>query len=134
MNNVYSDIDPHHNRLRVLLFHSVKMQKDIDIGYVTVNMAKLNLDLSSEVWYQLKIFQRTGVEMTACSMRLITKMKHEYILPISKYKGFILGLMRPGLRAICVLSNNLGTKKNELANLVSIYIYTILSLYSFFIL
>lgn len=81
-------------------------------------MMKLQHDQSTEIWYPLKIFQRTGVEMTACSMRLIVEMKHEHILPIGRYKGFIHGLMRPGLRVICVLSNTLGTKKNELANLV----------------
>jgi hypothetical protein len=81
-------------------------------------MVKLPLSKSVEEWYPVKIFQRPGVEITACSMRLIIESRHEHILPMAKYAGFIQGLMRPGLRAICLLSNNLGTKKNELANLV----------------
>lgn len=96
------------------------MQKDVDIGYVTVNMAKFPLSKVIEDWYPLKVFQRPGVEETPCSMRIIIENKHEHILPIGRYKGFIHGLMRPGLRVICLISNNLGTKKNELANLVNL--------------
>jgi hypothetical protein len=64
----FPNISPHVSRLRILLFTQTKSSRDIDIGYVSVDLSKISLASSSntsgpmgfksEEWYAIKAFSR----------------------------------------------------------------------------
>lgn len=64
---LFPDISPHVSRLRILLFTQTKSSRDIDIGYVSVDLSKISMvsngssgsmSFKSEEWYSIKAFSR----------------------------------------------------------------------------
>ncbi|KAJ1554973.1 hypothetical protein HK096_010872, partial [Nowakowskiella sp. JEL0078] len=56
----FKDISLHHNRLRILLLNTGRMQKDVDIGHISINLQALKPNKTVEEWFPLKIFSKNN--------------------------------------------------------------------------
>ncbi|KAJ3083733.1 Ras GTPase-activating protein 1 [Quaeritorhiza haematococci] len=112
----FSDISPHHTRLRILMFQHNKLQRDVDIGYVSINLNTIKTGKKVEEWYPIKAFHpedqstnRTG------SMRVGVLLTNEHLLPMHEYTDFLNLTMEPSLRCIRSLGQVVVQQREELA-------------------
>ena len=56
------DLCPHFTRLRILIFTHNRLQKDVDVGYVSIPLGGIKPGVRVEQWYPIKQLARTGGE------------------------------------------------------------------------
>ncbi|KAJ3149337.1 Ras GTPase-activating protein 1 [Geranomyces michiganensis] len=91
----FNDIPPCRNRLRLLFFSrsTSRLQKDLEVGYVSINLGKLKNDNKRcEDWYQIRPFQRGDVGLNqgfVGSVRIAYQLSNEESLPMPLYKELL---------------------------------------------
>ncbi|KAJ3137521.1 Ras GTPase-activating protein 1 [Geranomyces variabilis] len=91
----FNDIPPCQNRLRLLFFSrpSSRLQKDLEVGYVSINLGKLKSDNKRcEEWHQIRPFLRGDVGLNpgpVGSVRIAYQLSNEQSLPMQLYKELL---------------------------------------------
>ncbi|KAJ3051557.1 Ras GTPase-activating protein 1 [Rhizophlyctis rosea] len=116
---VFSDIPPCRTRLRLLFFSSsnTRLQRDIEIGYVSINLSMLRTGKKVEEWYTIKPFQRTGSESVG-AVRIAYKITNEQSLPMSSYSEFLEVVTEPSLSCITFVGKFLNQQREEFAKVM----------------
>ncbi|KAJ3176838.1 Ras GTPase-activating protein 1 [Geranomyces variabilis] len=91
----FNDIPPCQNRLRLLFFSrpASRLQKDLEVGYVSINLGKLKSDnRRCEDWHQIRPFLRGDVGLNpgpVGSVRIAYQLSNEESLPMPLYKELL---------------------------------------------
>ncbi|KAJ3052857.1 Ras GTPase-activating protein 1 [Rhizophlyctis rosea] len=116
----FTDLCPHFTRLRILIFTHNRLQKDVDVGYVSIPLGGIKPGVRVEQWYPIKQLARTGGEdiPRRGSMRVGILVSHEHVLPPLEYGEFQKIVMEPSLTAVKCLGNAVVQQREELAKIV----------------
>ncbi|KAJ3042116.1 Ras GTPase-activating protein 1 [Rhizophlyctis rosea] len=116
----FTDLCPHFTRLRILIFTHNRLQKDVDVGYVSIPLAGIKPGVRMEQWYPIKQLARTGGEdiPKRGSMRVGILVSHEHVLPAQEYNEFYQVVMEPSLKAVKCLGTAVVQQREELAKIV----------------
>ncbi|KAI8911358.1 hypothetical protein DFJ77DRAFT_512364 [Powellomyces hirtus] len=90
----FNDIPPCQKRLRLLFFSgaSTRLQKDQEVGYVSMNLSKVKDSTRFEEWHQIRPFHRgdSGAGAAAVgSVRIAYQLSNERSLPMPLYSELL---------------------------------------------
>ncbi|TPX63672.1 hypothetical protein SpCBS45565_g06426 [Spizellomyces sp. 'palustris'] len=118
----FSDIPPCRSRLRLLFFNgaTMKLQKDSEIGYVSINLSTLKTGKKVEEWYQIRPFARASdnANSPVGAVRIAYILSNDQSLPIALYEEFLQIVTEPTLTCVRFLGGILTQQREEFAKTV----------------
>ncbi|KAJ3291664.1 Ras GTPase-activating protein 1 [Borealophlyctis nickersoniae] len=119
-NFYFTDLCPYFARLRILVFTHNQLQKDMDVGYISIPLANVKPGVRVEQWYQIKQLARTGIDDSPKrgSIRVGFLLTNEKILPARDYEEFFNAVTEPSLATIRLLGNAVVQQREDVAKVV----------------
>ncbi|KAJ3316418.1 Ras GTPase-activating protein 1, partial [Blyttiomyces sp. JEL0837] len=112
------DFRPHHTRVRIVVYHHNRIQRDVDIGYIAIPLDTLKLNKRSEEWYQIRHIPVKGVEEPSShlgSIRVSMTYSVLEILPMESYSDFLNALTDSSFMALKQISRVVVAQRESLA-------------------
>ncbi|KAI8822018.1 uncharacterized protein EV422DRAFT_566445 [Fimicolochytrium jonesii] len=102
-----SDISPCRTRLRLLFFGSspTKLQKNMEVGYVSINLSRMPPNKRVEEWYHIRPFggdkdAAKDRPATVGSVRIAYKLTNEQSLPMGLYEELLSTVTEPTMTCV----------------------------------
>ncbi|KAJ3188980.1 hypothetical protein HK101_009062 [Irineochytrium annulatum] len=116
-NFFFDDIRPHHNRVRILMFHQNRIQRDTDIGYISIHLDQVKTSKRVEEWFKIKPIPKAGMDenMSGGSIRIAFTFKEDTLLPSVEYDNFLVLVTDPSLHALKFLGRVVTAQREALA-------------------
>ncbi|KAI9091796.1 hypothetical protein DFS34DRAFT_653256 [Phlyctochytrium arcticum] len=119
----FNDIPPCRSRLRLLFFNAAtaKMQRDTEIGYVSINLSTLKPNRKFEEWYQIRPFNTRSSSPQLShpepvgAVRIAYILSNDQSLPMALYEEFIQIILEPSYTVFRCLGTWLPAAREELA-------------------
>ncbi|RKO95669.1 Rho GTPase activation protein, partial [Caulochytrium protostelioides] len=117
----FNAIAPCRSRIRLLFFSMspMRIQKDVEIGYVSISLGALKTGKKVEEWYPIKMFaKKTDDAPPATNMgmvRVAYLLTNDQVLPETHEKAFLDLVMDPSLACIRALGQVLTQDREALA-------------------
>ncbi|TPX70902.1 hypothetical protein SpCBS45565_g01494 [Spizellomyces sp. 'palustris'] len=113
----FEDICSHFTRLRIVIFNHSRLQRDGDLGYISINLNAAKPGTRVEQWYPIKQLPRPNVEDGAWrgSIRVGFCLNVQELLPASQYHRFIEHVTEPSLTCIRILGSVCGMQREVVA-------------------
>ncbi|KAJ3111118.1 Ras GTPase-activating protein nGAP [Phlyctochytrium bullatum] len=92
-----SDVRPHHNKIRIFLFYHNRIQRDADVGYVSIHLDQVKSRKRIEEWFPIRPTSKSSAEEmgTVGSIRIAFTFREEHLLPTSQYSDFLNLVTKP---------------------------------------
>ncbi|KAJ3102870.1 Ras GTPase-activating protein 1 [Phlyctochytrium planicorne] len=116
----FDDIRPHHNRVRIYLFYHNRIQRDADVGYVSIHLDQIKSSKRVEEWYAIRPTSRSySEEVGSCgSIRIAFTFREEHLLPTAQYEPFLNLVTEPKFHAFKHLGKLVVTDREVLGKTV----------------
>ncbi|KAI8855111.1 hypothetical protein BC829DRAFT_485678 [Chytridium lagenaria] len=115
----FDDIRPHHNHVRVFVFYHNRIQRDVDIGYLTINLDQVKSPKRVEEWCSIRPTMKSLEEMGSIgSLRIAFTFREEHLLPTSQYDAFLSMVTEPKFTALLQLGKLVVTDREALGKTV----------------
>ncbi|KAJ3012327.1 Ras GTPase-activating protein 1 [Thoreauomyces humboldtii] len=101
----FQDIPPCQTRLRLLFFSgaTTRLGKDLEVGYVSINLTRLKANRKIEEWYQIRPFHRDDSLLAQGhmgSVRIAYQLSNERSLPMPLYSELLETVTEPPLTCV----------------------------------
>lgn len=107
----FDDIPATFSTCTVVVYNKNKLQKDVEMAKVVIDLDKVKADKPVEIWYELKSMddkEKLG------AIRVKARYSKEVILPLSEYLDIKSLLLNPDLMAIQAIGS-VGKERDEIA-------------------
>ncbi|KAI9102621.1 hypothetical protein DFS34DRAFT_609914 [Phlyctochytrium arcticum] len=113
----FEDICAHFTRLRIVIFNHSRMQRDGDLGYVSINLEAAKPGMRVEQWYPIKQLPRPSSDDGSWrgSLRVGFCLNVQQLLPASTYTRFLELATEPSLTCIRILGTVCGQQRENVA-------------------
>ncbi|KAJ3154929.1 Ras GTPase-activating protein 1 [Geranomyces michiganensis] len=107
----------HFSRLRLVVFNHSRLQRDTDLGYVSINLNTSKSTARVEHWYPIKQLPRPNHTDTTSkgSIRVAFSLVMHELLPAEHYADFVRLVTEPSLAGIKMLGTVCGTQREAIA-------------------
>ncbi|KAI8590146.1 hypothetical protein BDZ88DRAFT_415699 [Geranomyces variabilis] len=111
------NICAHFSRLRLVVFNHSRLQRDTDLGYVSINLNTSKSSARIEQWYPIKQLPRPNHTDAAAkgSIRVAFSLVIQELLPAEHYARFVELLTEPSFAGIKMLGTVCGTQREAVA-------------------
>ncbi|KAJ3016285.1 Ras GTPase-activating protein 1 [Thoreauomyces humboldtii] len=113
----FPNICEHYSRLRLVVFNHSRLQRDTDLGYVSINLNTTRPSVKIEQWFPIKQLPRPNhADGTAKgAIRVAYSLNVQELLPSDCYGSFVAMVTEPSLTCIKVLGAVCGTQREAIA-------------------
>ncbi|KAJ3189773.1 Ras GTPase-activating protein 1 [Gaertneriomyces sp. JEL0708] len=120
----FGDFCPHFSRLRIVLFNQNRLQRDVDLGYVSIQLQGVEPGTRVEQWYSIKQLPRgAGSDESTSSpsgkrtgsIRIGFCLSVQQVLPMRYYQQFLDAVTEPNLVCVKMLGAVCGSQREALA-------------------
>ncbi|KAI8917019.1 hypothetical protein DFJ77DRAFT_328679 [Powellomyces hirtus] len=115
----FQNICAHYTRLRLVVFNHSRLQRDTDLGYVSINLTAAKPSSRIEQWYPIRQLPRPNhTEVLAKgSIRVAFSLNVTELLPAEFYIHFVELVTEPTFTGIKMLGSVCGTQREAVAKL-----------------